>query len=195
MNTVADQQIADRGTTNARAVHSWRVAALWAALALTACRPEQAPLSDHAGTPASIDASHVSAIEDSVRLFAAEVARGVSERGPAAWRGYFIDGPSFFMATEGRLMFPTGDSARRAIDNLTRIIPHIELRWGDTVRVDALAPGLAMMGAAYQEVRVDSAGRRDHEAGFFTGVVEHRVGGWQFRDAHWSVVTPPPAVP
>jgi len=98
------------------------------------------------------------------------------------------------MASEGRLVFPSAEAARRGIDALVRVIAHIELRWGDGVRVDAVAPGLAVVAAPYTEVRSDTAGRRVDEAGYFTGLAEHRPEGWRFRDAHWSVVGPPPAV-
>jgi hypothetical protein len=145
----------------------------------------------------SLDARRAGAIQDSVRVFAATVAQGVSRDGPAAWRAYFVDGPAFFMVSEGKLVFPSGDSAARAIQGLTRVIARIELRWGDPLRVDPLAPGLAMLATPYQEILVDKAGHRMDEAGFFTGIAEHRPGGWQFRDGHWSVARPatPPRVP
>ena len=146
------------------------------ALALSACAAPPTP--------------STTATADSVRTFADRVARGVSERGPAAWRDYFADTSAFFMASEGQMVFPSGDSAARGIEALKQVIARIELRWGDSVRVDALAPGLAMMAASYQEIRVDQAGHRIEERGFFTGLAEHRAGRWRFRDAHWSVLAP-----
>jgi hypothetical protein len=98
------------------------------------------------------------------------------------------------MAAEGRVVFPTSDAATRGIEELSRVIRHLELRWEDSVRVDPLAPGLAVLAAPYYEVRVDTAGKRVEEAGYFTGLAEHGTGGWQLRDAHWSVVSPPPPV-
>jgi len=78
---------------------------------------------------------------------------------------------------------------------LIPIIAHIELRWGDTVRVDPLGAGLAVLATPWHEVRVDSARHTASESGFLTGVVEHRAEGWRFRDVHWSVVARPGAVP
>lgn len=46
------------------------------------------------------------------------------------------------MVAEGRLVFPQRDAARKAIEDLTRSIKQIELRWGEPLRVDPLAPGL-----------------------------------------------------
>jgi uncharacterized protein (TIGR02246 family) len=143
------------------------------------------------GMPAAAAAP---ALADSVRAFMAMVARDVTRDGPAAWRRQFADDAAFFMASEGLLVFPTAEAARRGIDELAGVIAHIDLRWGDSVRVDPLASGLAVVATPYTEIRVDTAGRRVDEAGYFTGLAEHRPEGWRFRDAHWSVVAPPPAV-
>jgi hypothetical protein len=99
------------------------------------------------------------------------------------------------MASEGRLVFPDPAAAALGIEQLTHILAHIELTWGDSIRVDPLAPGLAVAAAAYHEVRVDSAGHTVSESGFFTGLAQHGTAGWQLRDAHWSVTAAPPAVP
>jgi hypothetical protein len=98
-----------------------------------------------------------------------------------------MDTSAFFMASEGQLVFPTSDSATKAIQSLTHMISHIELKWGEDLRIDPLAPGLAILAASYHEVRLDPAGHRTEETGFFTGIAEHQAKGWQFRDAHWSV--------
>lgn len=148
----------------------------------------------HTSVPKTEGAPAAPALTDSVGAFMEAVARDVTRDGPAAWRRHFADDAAFFMASEGRLIFPSGEAARRGIDELVRVIAHIELRWGADVRVDPLAAGLAVVAASYTEARVDRAGRRVDEAGYFTGLAEHRPEGWRFRDAHWSVVGPPPAV-
>jgi hypothetical protein len=151
------------------------------------------PRSDDRFVP--LGAEHAAAIRDSVSAFAESVATGVTTDGPAAWSTYFSNDSLFFMASEGRLVFPNSDSAARAIDNLTRVIAHIELHWGVPLRVDPLAPGLALVAAPYHEIRVDRQGRRVDEDGFFTGLAQHRGTRWEFRHAHWSVVVPPSPVP
>jgi len=173
-------------------MRSGPVVGLVAAIAQVACGPSTASRSS-AGIP--LDGDHAAAIRDSVRAFAVTMAHGISARGPAAWRGYFADDSAFFMAAEGQLVFASSEAATRGIEALTRMIAHIELQWRDPVRVDALAPGIAVVGMPYHETRVDSAGRRIDENGYFTGVAEHRGSGWQLRNAHWSVVPPPPAAP
>ena len=133
-------------------------------------------------------------VADSVRAFMQTVARELTRDGPAAWRRQFADDTAFFMAAEGRLVFSSAAAVAKGIDALTHVIAHIELRWGGDVRVDPLGPGLAMVGASYTEMRADTAGHRVDEVGYFTGLAEHRAEGWRFRDAHWSVVGPPPTV-
>ena len=148
----------------------------------------------HTSVPRTEGERAAPGLADSVRTFMETVAREVTRDGPAAWRRQFADDAAFFMASEGRLVFPSAEAARRGIDELVRVVAHIELRWGAGVRVDAVAPGLAVVAAPYTEVRVDTAGQRVNDTGFFTGLAEHRPEGWRFRDAHWSVVGPPPAV-
>jgi hypothetical protein len=126
------------------------------------------------------------AVESSVRAFAQMVARDVTQDGPIAWRKYFLDSPSFFMAVNGALAFPNGAAAQTALPEVARAIKKIELQWGGDLRVDPLAPGLAVMAASYHEVRLNAGGDRVVESGFFTAVVEQRDGRWQFRNQHWS---------
>lgn len=144
--------------------------------------------------PASLTPGHVAAIEDSVRSFAATVASDINREGPAAWRRHFDTTSAFFMASEGQVVFPNSDAATPVIQDLARLVKQVELTWGDGLRVDPLAPGLAVVAAPYHEVRVDSLGERVDESGYMTGVVEDRAGRWRFRDLHWSVTSPPPGV-
>jgi hypothetical protein len=138
--------------------------------------------------------AHAAAVADSVRSFAQAVADDVTREGPIAWRRHFAESAAFFMAAEGHLVLPNSDSATRVIQDLARVITHIELQWGEGLRVDPLAPGLAVLAAPYHEVRIDTAGHRVEENGFFTGLAEHRAGRWRLRNAHWSVAGPPPLV-
>jgi hypothetical protein len=98
------------------------------------------------------------------------------------------------MADEGRMAFPNSTVATAGIQDFARTIKQMELRWSDDLRVDPLTPNFAVIAATYKEVRLDTAGHRIEETGFFTGTAEHRDGRWQFRNAHWSVLAPPPAV-
>ncbi len=143
--------------------------------------------------PAALTPASATEVEDGVRRFMTTVARDVTREGPSAWRHAFAEGPSFFMASDGQLVFPSGAAAAGAIPELVRTIRSIELRWGDDLRVDPLTASLAVVAASYREVRVDAAGKRVDDSGFFTGTTELRDGRWRFRNAHWS--DPRPAAP
>lgn len=135
------------------------------------------------------------AVEAGVRGFVITVAHDVTGHGPAAWRKYFVDGPEFFMASDGQLVFSDSQSATEGIQNLTHTINGIDLRWGDGLRVDPLTPTLAMVATPWAEVLTDAEGHQLTENGFFTGLAEYRNGRWQFRDAHWSIAAPSAKAP
>ncbi|MGO9829337.1 MAG: hypothetical protein ACLPJH_04300 [Myxococcaceae bacterium] len=152
----------------------------WVTLAVLlsgGCRRSEAPLSPEVAAR----------VEAQVRAFAQGVAQDVTRDGPAAWEGFFQDGPAFFMADEGQLVFPNRSAATAAIAQLVTGVRHIELTWGPDIRVDPLTASLASLAASYREVRVDAAGQTVNERGYFTAVCEKRAGRWQFRNAHWSV--------
>jgi len=141
----------------------------------------------------SLTPTRAAAVEKDVRAYASAVAHDVTQEGPLAWRRHFSDGPAFFMASEGRLVFPSSASATTGIQDFARTVRHIELAWGDDLRVDALTPELAGIATPWHEIRVDANGHRVDESGYFTAIAEYRGGHWQLRNAHWSVAAPPPA--
>ena len=143
----------------------------------------------------ALPAARKVAIEQDVRQFLAAVSRDITQQGPAAWEKHFEDSPAFFMASEGKLVFPNRQAASQAIGELTRSIGHIELTWGDDLRVDPLTPEFAMVASSWREVQADKEGHQTTEGGFFTGLVERRNGQWQLRNAHWSVAAPPSKAP
>ncbi|HTS37822.1 MAG TPA: hypothetical protein VMH04_19260 [Candidatus Solibacter sp.] len=111
-------------------------------------------------------------IETQVRGFLAEVSRDVTSEGPSAWQKEFADDPAFFMAADGFLAFPNRQAATRGIQQLPNVIKKIELRWGDDLRVDVLAPNLAMVAASYRELQTDPQGHQKADNGFFTAIAE-----------------------
>jgi hypothetical protein len=161
-------------------MRSSRIFHIVAASLLVACG---SPRPNEAGSPSTIDPS----MEQSARAFVATVARDITREGPIAWHRYFDDGPAFFMAVNGRLVFADGKAAHATIPAIARAITHIELTWGSNVRVDPLSPDVVLIGAPYHEMRIGSGGERLEEDGFFTGVAERHDGRWRFRNAHWSV--------
>jgi hypothetical protein len=140
-------------------------------------------------TPALPEAQRA-AVESSVRDFLQTVAHDITEQGPTAWQKHFADDPAFFMANDGRLAFPNTQAAAEGIQAFAKTIQHIDLHWGDDLRVDVLTANFAIVAASWSEIQVDTTGHRVNENGFFTGLAENRAGRWQFRDAHWSSIPP-----
>ena len=134
----------------------------------------------------SLAPARAAAVSDGVRALMQTVANDVTRDGPVAWCRYFDPGPDFFMAVNGQMAFPNGAAAQEGTRKFAQTIKHIELKWGDDLRVDPLTPGFAVVAASWREIQVDTAGHRLDEAGYFTGLVQYRNGRWEFRDAHWS---------
>lgn len=140
----------------------------------------------------SLSPAAVQATSERVRTFMRVVAHDVTRDGPLTWLKFFDAGPQFFMAVNGQLAFPNATAAAEGTRSFARTISHIELTWGDDLRVDPLTAGLAVVAASWHEVQVDKNGHRVEEAGYFTGVAEYRGGRWRLRDAHWSTPVSPP---
>jgi hypothetical protein len=118
--------------------------------------------------------------------FLTEMAADVTREGPAAWARHFVPSQEFFMAADGALVFPDGDSAARGVASLAKTLTGIELSFGSEVKVDPLTQDLVALGAPYHEVLTDADGRRTESRGYFTALAEYRGGRWLLRDAHWS---------
>jgi hypothetical protein len=132
------------------------------------------------------------AVQDGVRAFMHDVAHDVTQDGPMAWRKYFADTPAFFMAVNGKIAFANSAEVTAGLPQVAQAIKQVELKWGDDLRVDLLAPDLAVVGAPYHELQVWADGHHVEDSGYFTGVAQYHDGRWQFRDAHWSEPAPPP---
>ena len=113
----------------------WQVLLLVAVLA-SGCGQRQ-PSDD------TLTSARAARVQGEVGAFMHAVARDVTAQGPAAWRQHFSEEPSFFMVADGQLVFPSGAAVKTAMPELIRSLPHIELQWGDDIRIDALTrPGL-----------------------------------------------------
>lgn len=59
----------------------------------------------------NLDKTQANVVRDSVKMMAVNISDDISKIGPAAWLHYFARSPQFFMANEGKLVFPNYDSA------------------------------------------------------------------------------------
>jgi len=140
---------------------------------------------DHGRPDLSI--SEAAAVTRVVQDFMAAVARDVTAEGPRAWRKYLSQQHAFIMASNGQLVFESGEAAQKGIGTLEQTIEHIELHWGQTLHIDPLTDTLAEVGVPFHEILLQKTGQRVSVDGYFTGLAEHSDTGWQFRSAHWSV--------
>jgi hypothetical protein len=164
---------------------------LLSTLAFAGCNAQHpAPADSQSLTP-----ERAAAVDRDVRAFMRDVAHDITQDGPAAWRKHFADTPSFFMAVDGKIAFANSADATAGIQQAALAIKQIELKWDDDLRVDPLAPDLAVVAAPFHESQVWADGRHVNESGYFTGVAQYRDARWQFRDAHWSDPVPPPPAP
>jgi hypothetical protein len=122
---------------------------------------------------------------DEVRAMASSIARDLESNGPKAWLHYFVQGPEFFMAANGALQFSSFAEAETFLASYSAGVSHLTLAWGP-IRVDPVGPGMAVMGAPYEEVITDTAGKANRYQGYFTAAVVRTASGPKLRDAHWS---------
>ena len=127
-------------------------------------------------------------IRREVSAYADTIALDLRREGPRAWLRHFERIPGFFMASDGRILFPDNDSADVFVEDLAGRIRSIDLRWGD-LRVDPLTPTLAVLATPFHEVVTDTAGAALTFDGYFTAVAERDGSGWKLRNAHWSLAT------
>jgi hypothetical protein len=165
-----------------------RCSLLLATLALAGCGQVGG-----SGEPRPLAPAQAGAVEAGVRAFAETVAHDVTRDGPLAWQKHFGDSPAFFMAVNGQMAFADRAAAAAALPGIARAFKHIDLKWGQDLRVDPLTASLALVATSWEEVLVDASDHTMDQKGYFTGIAEYRDGRWQFRDAHWSTVPQSPA--
>ena len=140
---------------------------------------------NRSGSPS---ARQISTVRDSAGMMMESIAAGISQQGPVAWLHYFEDTTNFFMASEGRLVFPNNDSARNFINHtLVKTISKIELQWHD-IRIEPLTSDFVQVAASFHEDITDATGKKIPEDGYFTGLAHHTSTGWKLMSAHWSVI-------
>jgi len=170
------------------AVPGWWSTILLATLAFAGCSGHG--IGSHESQP--LAPARAAAVREGVRAFMQHIAIDDSQDGPLAWCKYLDTSPAFFMAVNGQIPFPNGAAAQEGTQRFARTINHIQLKWGDDLRVAPLTAELAVIAGSWSEVQVDTQGHRVDEAGYFTGLAEYREGQWQLRDAHWSAPVPAP---
>ena len=124
-------------------------------------------------------------IDRDVRILIDGVADDLGRRGPIAWLDHFHYAPSFFMASDGQIVFEDIDAAVTFVESFAPTIEAMSLDWID-VRVDPLEEGMAVVGASYEESLTDTTGVVNSFSGFFSALAVEAGNGWKLRSLHWS---------
>src|ERR1700730_888683 len=111
-----------------------RIRSLLLAVTLAACILCAAGASH----PHSVTPDGASSVDQAVGGFTQPVSHSVTQYGPTAWIKYFDASPAFFMAVNGQMAFPNAAAAQEGTRTFAQTIRHIELKWGDDVRLDPL---------------------------------------------------------
>ena len=128
-------------------------------------------------------------VQDGVSRMATAIVRDLHNDGPNAWLQYFSRSQQFFMASNGQLVFRNYDSATVFVHEYAKKVRRVDLTWNN-IRIDSLAPNLAVMAASFSEIQTFANGEQEAPAGYFTGIVEYTPSGWKLRNAHWSESCP-----
>ncbi|MEO8200071.1 MAG: nuclear transport factor 2 family protein [Gemmatimonadota bacterium] len=106
--------------------------------------------------------------------------------GVSGWLPHFRRDASFFMASDGDLVFSSNAVADSVVAIRATTLRAIDLRWMDS-RIDSLTPDSAVFAARFTEALADSSGQVQNIHGYFTAVAERQATDWQFRNLHWSL--------
>lgn len=150
---------------------------LLVAATLLACRERPAAMRDDPG--AGPPESAVPALAESIRI-------DLSRNGPRAWLRYFERSPSFYMASEGKVVFPGYAAAESAMAAFAPTVRAMDLRWLD-LRVEPLGPGAATLRSSFDETITDTGGHVTRFSGYVSGIAVRGDSGWKLRSLHWSL--------
>jgi hypothetical protein len=138
----------------------------------------------------ALNSTDIELVKDSVKAMTEHISKDLAAKGPIVWLDYFEDGPDFYMASDGMLVFKDYQTASNFInDTLVKLFARINLRW-DLLRIDPISNQLASVASGFHEDLLDSTGKSSTSNGYFSGIAEKTPHGWRLRNAHWSILKP-----
>ncbi len=146
----------------------------------------------HQSPARPLDGSGTVSLQQGVRALVDQIPEDLAHDGPRGWLRHFLRSPAFYMASNGRVVFPSNAVADSAIGAMALTTRSMELHWLDP-RIDSLAPDLAAVASAFTERITDSAGRVQAFEGFLTAIAVPVDSGWQLQSLHWSLTPAGPS--
>lgn len=125
------------------------------------------------------------ATRDSAAAMFEAIPALLAEQGPRGWLAVFEEAPTFLMASDGVIAFPSADSAASFVTAFAPTVAAMELEWRNP-RMTTLAPGVVAIAAGYAERILRTAGDTLVFGGYITGVARSRDGTWRLQQLHWS---------
>ncbi len=138
------------------------------------------------GSPPGHAATGLQADADSARGLMERIPAILAAEGPVGWGAAFDPGPSFHMATEGRLVFPSRAVADSALAELATRFRGMSLQWTG-LELEPLAPGIVSVRTGFTEAITDTGGGVLHFDGYLTALAARGDSGWRLRQLHWSL--------
>lgn len=135
--------------------------------------------------PSVLDPAQAAVVESSVRELTATIAADLAREGPDGWLPHFSDEGTFFMVSDGVMVFPDLDTAVKHVHALDATISRMDLIWDD-IRVTPMSLQTAVVAAAYHELLVNTAGGETRFKGFVTMLAVNTKAGWRLQHLHWS---------
>lgn len=120
-----------------------------------------------------------------VAAFMDSIPARLHAAGPIGWLDLFDAEGGFRMATDGVLLFPSHDSATTFLEAFGPTTREMAIAW-DSVRVELLAPGVALAETGYRESITDTAGTVSRFGGHVSMLLRRGSSGWRIRHLHWS---------
>jgi len=124
----------------------------------------------------------------------ASIPDALAERGPSAWLDFFEDSPSFFMASDGAVVFADPSAARDFLADFAPRVSAMTLTWHDP-RFEDLGGGVVAVTAGYDETIRMTDGAESSFGGRMSGVVRRTGGAWRLQHLHWSSPVAPAGGP
>jgi hypothetical protein len=123
--------------------------------------------------------------EKEVRKLLDIIADDLAQKGPLAWLKHFSTDETFFMASDGKVVFPDYQTAKTFLEDFAPKVAKMKINWSN-VRVQMIERNTALVGAAYDEVIAEKSGEEKKIGGYFSGIAVRQAGGWKLRHLHWS---------
>jgi hypothetical protein len=123
--------------------------------------------------------------EQRVEAFFEGIPSALAAGGPAAWLDVFDDTPSFFMASDGSLVFPDRATAETFLADFAPRVRTMSLAWIEP-RFTMLAEGVVAVASAYVETIAMTDGTESTFAGYVSGVIRASADEWKLQHLHWS---------